>query len=1324
MMTDRVGDGPPGENDVRSKSVSQSRKRTYDEVSKHTRDPDGTSANVMNVDNVDNVDGIDDDDDEDDDNDIDPSTLVMEPLPMNDGDDGDGEYDEELIQIQEEAIRRIQRIWRMTNQERRRQQSDEPNFGSPAFDDDGLVEGDEPHKTHHIQTHTRNNSMGKLNGAQTPSSSPDTQQQQDRTSDFMRRSNQLTQAPSHPPPPQSSIHSPNHYFPQHYYFHPLPSSNPNKQQLPGSQKTPNVAIDNSIPLSPTIKDQHHPPIIPPFPGHTLYPHPIVQQHQQDRNTLIDNDIHCNRSGHTTYQFRDRENAKGPQQQDAVRWRGNSQQQDNQSQQQHSNDSTTIRTLTSPPPVRPDAMEPRTWWDTGETTEMKNDDRGNDTFPETRRGTEHKRSNDDNNDFVIPQQAATDKAINHNPQQQRCSQIGLGDTGTASMKPPLPGELPTAPAEAIEAGTPTETSVVRPSGQRPNRGRDEQGVAKMPPHASQYPSHYSVPYPYPHYYFHQSYFGPQQQPFFVMAREAHQRIQPTDDNKALTKETQQSAPPQNGQRKNPLRGRQSKEGNQKQHETPSACPPTLTSFEKRVKHDETYILRMNDILEDAERDGYTHVVSWLDHGRAFKVHIPEIFYNAILPKYFSTTKHRSFTRWLRAWGFERHTEGKDRGAWYHRFFIRGVVTTLVKDLTRKQMKDAMEEWLSPGELPDFYDLSIADEKLQSNPIIRFDSQTYESTGDARRSAVSHDQMSNTTNTTDAETNRNDVAEEIRQTDNNPGPVSNPKKLRGTILAIIRQMLSEADEKNFSHIVSWLGHGKAWKIHKRQEFASHIMGKYFDVTQLTHISDTLRRWGFQRLKNAEKKSDRNAYYHCLFQRDRPKLCRHLTQDQMLQAMNEYPSWRVGEPGGLDLKTEGTGDTAERIRNQHARPVLSPKQKMPRGNSSRRPQSSDEKVEIHGSAMKMDAPDARSITVVGETNESAATTDKSILAVDDEKTLPLTCNTNVFNSDMKNEKYVTRIYKMLEDAEQEGNEQIIGWRPHGRAFAIYDVDAFAEVVLPRYFKASYSSFIRWLRGWGFQRMQGGKDRKCWYHRLFVRGVTDLVRGHSRQEMLKAMENWLPPRVEPDFYKSGSETLLAETPNPLRRQEHDLHLQQGSGHSLPVLDDTTNCESVRLTTQNLLAPAAFEQDQQYQGSTTEGTVLLDPKRLRGSFVEDVRQMLDAVKSEGREDVVSWQDHGLAFRVHNKSEFATSFMPRFFKSKQYSYFCDVLRTWGFVRLKDGDDNGAYFHKLFIRDDPALSLHLSRNQMKHAMADWTRGQERAIAVVGKTSVNATITTTK
>lgn len=88
-------------------------------------------------------------------------------------------------------------------------------------------------------------------------------------------------------------------------------------------------------------------------------------------------------------------------------------------------------------------------------------------------------------------------------------------------------------------------------------------------------------------------------------------------------------------------------------------------------------RLYDMLENAERDGYDHLISWVSDGKAFKIHIDgslekddEKAIVDVLKKTFNQTRFKSFLRQLQLYGFERIYKGPRRGECRHELFARG------------------------------------------------------------------------------------------------------------------------------------------------------------------------------------------------------------------------------------------------------------------------------------------------------------------------------------------------------------------------------------------------------------------------------------------------------------------------------------------------------------------------------------------------------------------------------------------------------------------------------------------------------------------------------
>lgn len=73
-------------------------------------------------------------------------------------------------------------------------------------------------------------------------------------------------------------------------------------------------------------------------------------------------------------------------------------------------------------------------------------------------------------------------------------------------------------------------------------------------------------------------------------------------------------------------------------------------------DMRFAQKVHHILSQSE---YTRWISWMPHGRAFKVHVPVLFESQVCPKYFGHKRYSSFLRELNNHGFKHITKGTDR-----------------------------------------------------------------------------------------------------------------------------------------------------------------------------------------------------------------------------------------------------------------------------------------------------------------------------------------------------------------------------------------------------------------------------------------------------------------------------------------------------------------------------------------------------------------------------------------------------------------------------------------------------------------------------------------
>lgn len=92
-------------------------------------------------------------------------------------------------------------------------------------------------------------------------------------------------------------------------------------------------------------------------------------------------------------------------------------------------------------------------------------------------------------------------------------------------------------------------------------------------------------------------------------------------------------------------------------------------------------KLYEMLEAVHNNGFdTDIVSWVDNGKAFKVHDLNRFVAEIVPKYFKQSKYKSFQRQLYIYEFKRAASSLEKlgqqqtvGSYRHPNFLRGKKT---------------------------------------------------------------------------------------------------------------------------------------------------------------------------------------------------------------------------------------------------------------------------------------------------------------------------------------------------------------------------------------------------------------------------------------------------------------------------------------------------------------------------------------------------------------------------------------------------------------------------------------------------------------------------
>ena len=127
-------------------------------------------------------------------------------------------------------------------------------------------------------------------------------------------------------------------------------------------------------------------------------------------------------------------------------------------------------------------------------------------------------------------------------------------------------------------------------------------------------------------------------------------------------------------------------------TPDDDPLTPLTPLARVPN---FPAKMQAILS---RPDLADVVTWMPHGRSWRVLKPREFEIRVIPTYFDHSKFSSFIRQANGWGFRRITRGKDRNSYYHEHFLRGL-----PHLCKLMKRPGTSKKAVPQYEPDFYSI---------------------------------------------------------------------------------------------------------------------------------------------------------------------------------------------------------------------------------------------------------------------------------------------------------------------------------------------------------------------------------------------------------------------------------------------------------------------------------------------------------------------------------------------------------------------------------------------------------------------------------------------
>lgn len=253
-------------------------------------------------------------------------------------------------------------------------------------------------------------------------------------------------------------------------------------------------------------------------------------------------------------------------------------------------------------------------------------------------------------------------------------------------------------------------------------------------------------------------------------------------------------------------------------------------------------KMHDILSRMEADGHSNTMSWMPHGRSFKIHDLDGFHEHILPVYFRHTKKSSLLRQLNLYGFRRISAGPDKGSYYHELFLRGKRFLCGRMRRMKINGKRIRSAGNPEREPNF-------SRMEAIPPDEFPPLL----------TIVPPLSSNISEEDDDGSDEEDMPD--------PSPDEPYSYLSLSFPFKLQAMLDQLESLGKTDVISWLPHGRAFRVHRPEIFVRDLMPGYFKMRKFSSFQRQLHMYSFQRLTT--NGPDRGGYYHPQFLRGSPRL-----------------------------------------------------------------------------------------------------------------------------------------------------------------------------------------------------------------------------------------------------------------------------------------------------------------------------------------------------------------------------------------------------------------------------------------------------------------------
>lgn len=125
------------------------------------------------------------------------------------------------------------------------------------------------------------------------------------------------------------------------------------------------------------------------------------------------------------------------------------------------------------------------------------------------------------------------------------------------------------------------------------------------------------------------------------------------------------------------------------------------------------------------------------------------------------------------------------------------------------------------------------------------------------------------------------------------------------------IESTSEPELADIISWQPHGRCFLVRKPKEFTNVILPRFFQQKKYASFQRQLNLYGFNRLT---KGPDRGSYYHELFLRGKPFLCRGINRIKIKGTGARMASNPDTEPDFYSMPASGVSSPVSVSKGNH--------------------------------------------------------------------------------------------------------------------------------------------------------------------------------------------------------------------------------------------------------------------------------------------------------------------------------------------------------------------------------------------------------------------------